>query len=94
MYKSWLVARGCSKKYGIYYEETFSLVVMHDSVRALVVIAAAKNLQIYQFDVKTAFLHGDLEECMYMEQPYGFAEGRQICLLKKSLYDLKRASRQ
>ena len=56
----------------------------YDSVRTLLAIAAAQNLEIFQFDGKTAFLHGTLEENIYMEQPYGFEEDSQICQLKKS----------
>lgn len=65
----------------------------HNSVRTLLVIAAAQDLKTYQFDVKTAFLHGDLEEDFYMEQPY-FEEDDRVCLLKTGLYGLEQASRQ
>lgn len=86
--------RSCSQKYGI-NEETFAPVVKHDSVRTILAIAAAQDLEIYQFDVKTAFLHGELEEKIYMEQPHSFEENDQlVCLLKKSLYGLKQSSRQ
>lgn len=68
-YKARLVARGCSQKYGIDYEETFSPVVKFSSVRALIAVAAAQGLDIVQFDVKTAFLHGDLEERIYINSP-------------------------
>ena len=68
----------------------------HESLRALLSIAAAKDLEMVQLDVKTAFLNGDLEEELYMEQPVGFVETdreAEICHLKKSLYGLKQASR-
>lgn len=90
VYKARLVARGCSQKQGIDYTETFAPVVRFSSVRTLLSIAAALNMEIYQFDVKTAFLHGDLEEEIYMEQP-GLEEDDRVCLLKKSLYGLKQA---
>lgn len=93
-YKARLVARGCGQQAGIDYTETFSPVVKFSSVRAIFSVAAAKNLEVHQFDVKTAFLHGDLEEELYMEQPSGFEKGDFVCLLKKSLYGLKQASRQ
>jgi len=63
-------AKGYSQIPGIDYEETFALVVKFDSIRTLLAISAAKNLKLYQFDVKTAFLHGNIEETIYMEQPY------------------------
>jgi hypothetical protein len=59
-------------------------------------IVATMDLEIEQLDVKTAFLHGDLEEEIYMEQPEGFiVEGKehQVCRLKKSFYGLKQAPR-
>jgi len=53
------------------------------------------NLELEQMDVKTAFLHGDLEETIYMEQPEGFVEDKsKVCLLKKSLYGLKQSPRK
>lgn len=93
-YKARLVVRGCSQKQGIDYDEVFAPVVRHESVRMVLAIAAARGMNIVQFDVKTAFLHGNLDEAIYMEQPSGFAENDKVCLLKKSLYGLKQASRQ
>lgn len=94
-YKARLVARGCSQKYGIDYEETFSPVAKFDSVRTLIAMGAAKGMKILQFDVKTAFLHGHLIENIYMEQPSGCVQDSgKVCLLKKALYGLKQASRQ
>ncbi|GKV41577.1 hypothetical protein SLEP1_g49083 [Rubroshorea leprosula] len=67
------------------------------SIRAILALAASLNLEIEQLDVKTAFLHGDLEEEIYMKQPEGFeVQGKKnlVCKLKKSLYGLKQAPRQ
>jgi ATP-binding cassette subfamily B (MDR/TAP) protein 1 len=67
------------------------------SIRAFLGLAAKLDLEIEQLDVKIAFLHGDLEEEIYMEQPEGFTEpGKEhlVCRLKKSLYGLKQAPRQ
>ena len=95
-FKARLVAKGFTQKEGIDYEETFSLVAMLKSIRILLSIAAYFDYEIWQMDVKTAFLNGNLDECIYMVQPDGFiAEGREhmLCKLKKSIYGLKQASR-
>ena len=60
-------------------------------------IAALRNLEIHQMDVKTAFLNGDLDEEIYMEQPEGFVapeQEKKVCKLVKSLYGLKQAPKQ
>lgn len=94
-YKARLVAKGYSQHAGIDYSETFSPVVRYDSVRTVLALAAAEDFEIMQFDIKTAFLNGDLEEEIYMDMPEGFDEANngKVCLLKKSLYGLKQASR-
>jgi ATP-binding cassette subfamily B (MDR/TAP) protein 1 len=67
------------------------------TIRVVLGIVAAENLHLEQLDVKTTFLHDDLEEDIYMQQPEGFViQGKenQVCKLKKSLYSLKQAPRQ
>lgn len=94
-YKARLVAKGFTQRPGIDYEETYSPVVRHDSLRAVLPITAAENLEMVQLDVKTTFLNGDLHEELYMFQPTGFEiEGQEdlVCRLNKSMYDLKQAS--
>lgn len=96
-YKARLVVKGFGQKKGIDFDEIFSPVVKMTSIRAVLGMAASMNLEVEQLDVKTAFLHGDLEEEIYMEQPEGFeAKGKQnfVCKLNKSLYGLKQAPRQ
>lgn len=93
-YKARLVVKGCQQKAGFDYAETFSPVVKFDSIRVMLSLAASRNMQIKQFDIKTAFLYGEIQEDVYMEQPEGFCDGSsKVCKLKKSLYGLKQAPR-
>lgn len=96
-YKARLVARGFMQKEGRDYTETFAPVVRYDSVRTFLAIVALEDLEMSQFDVRTAFLYGDLPEDIYMEIPEGLKEStdsnKTVCKLKKSLYGLKQAPR-
>ena len=95
-YKARLVAKGFTQRQGIDYEETFSPVAMLKSIRILLAIAAYYDYEIWQMDVKTAFLNGMLSEEVYMVQPPGFERSDQpdrVCKLKRSIYGLKQASR-
>ena len=95
-YKARLVAKGFPQRPGVDFEETFSPVVKHDSLRAVLAIAAERDLNMLQLDVKTAFLNGDLIGDLYMTQPTGFiVSGREgeVCKLNRSIYGLKQASR-
>lgn len=93
-YKARLVARGFTQEYGVDYKETFSPVVKFTSIRTIMALAASKQMKLMHFDVKTAFLYGDLEETVYMKQPKGYDdESGRVCKLMKSLYGLKQASR-
>jgi hypothetical protein len=90
------VAKGYAQTYGIDYEETYSPIVKMTTIRTIIVMAAAKGWSLHQMDVKNAFLHGDLQEEVYMEQPLGYVD--QTCpslvyRLKKTLYGLKQAPR-
>ncbi|KAM1815640.1 hypothetical protein ACFX15_000169 [Malus domestica] len=94
-YKARLVAKGYRQREGIDYEETFSPVAMIKSIRILLAIAAYHDYEIWQMDVKTAFLNGYLEEELYMTQPEGFvskSEKPKVCKLQRSIYGLKQAS--
>ena len=93
-YKARLVIKGYKKKEGIDYFDTYSPVTKISSIRMLIAIAAIHNLEIHQMDVKTAFLNGDLDEEIYMEQLEGFivpGQEKKVCRLVKSLYGLKQA---
>lgn len=93
-FKARLVCRGFNQEYGIDYMETFAPVVRFDSLRAILAIVAEKRMHMLQFDVKTAFLNGELKEDVFMKQPVGFDDNSgRVCKLQKSLYGLKRASR-
>ena len=71
-YKARSVVKGFEQKKGIDFDEIFSPVVKMTSIRTILSIAASLDLEVEQLDGKTAFLHGDLEEKIYMEQPEGF----------------------
>ena len=76
-YKARIGAKGFRQEYGVDFDEVFSPVVKMTTLWFLLRVVAAENLELHQQDVKTAFLHGDLEEQIYMEQPQGFASPGQ-----------------
>jgi hypothetical protein len=91
-----LVCTGYAKIEGINFEETFALVARMEAIRFLLAYACSKNVKVYQMDVKSSFLNGELEEEVYIEQPEGFQLSENIdyvCKLKKALYGLKQAPR-
>ncbi|RDY07705.1 hypothetical protein CR513_08152, partial [Mucuna pruriens] len=89
-----LVAKGYTQTCGIDYEETFALVAKMNIVKVILSLAAHFGWNLQQFDVKNDFLHGDLEEEVYMEIPPGFYshnEKNKVCRLKKALYGFKQS---
>ena len=95
-YKARLVARGFSQQDGLDYDETFSPVAKTITVRVLIAFAASKCWRLWQMDVKNAFLHGEIDRDISMEQPGGFESKRHqdhVYKLKKAFYGLKQAPR-
>ncbi len=95
-YKARLVAQGYSQTKGTDYDEVFSPVARHTSLRTLLALANAHNLEMHQMDVKTAFLNGEIDCDIYMSQPEGFVDPdkpEHVCKLKKSIYGLKQSAR-
>ncbi|GKE85679.1 retrovirus-related pol polyprotein from transposon TNT 1-94, partial [Tanacetum coccineum] len=94
--KARLVAKGYHQEEGIDFKESFAPVARIDAIRIFIANAAHKNMTIYQMDVKTAFVNGELLEEVYVSQPEGFADQDKpthVYKLKKSLFGLKQAPR-
>eukprot|EP00253_Pinus_taeda_P034211 PITA_34211 len=91
-----LVCKGYAQQEGIDFEETFAPIARLEAIRMFLALSSFQKFKVYQMDVKSAFLNGDLEEEVYIEQPNGFILGKDpklVCRLKKALYGLKQAPR-
>ncbi|GAA0147836.1 transmembrane signal receptor [Lithospermum erythrorhizon] len=95
-HKAMLVAKGYSQKEGVDYTEVYAPVARMDTVRMIIAMAAHNGWKIYQMDIKSAFLHGELLENVFVEQPQGYEKkGKEhlVYKLTKALYGLKQAPR-
>ena len=95
-YKARLIAKGYKQEHGIDYIEVFAPVARHDTIRLVIALAAQNSWLIFQLDVKSAFLNGNLEEQVFVEQPLGYIKienEHKVYRLKKTLYGLKQAPR-
>ena len=95
-FKARLVAKGYHQREGVDFHEVFAPVARWDTIRMLIALAAEKGWNVFQLDVKSAFLQGELNEAVYVEQPKGFEiqeEQGKVYKLKKALYGLKQAPR-
>lgn len=92
-FKARIVAKGYTQRYGIDYLETYCSVVHVMSIRLILSYAAMKRLHMRQFDVKTAFLYGQLNEEIFMLPPEGYTQPNTVWKLKRSMYGLKQSPR-
>ena len=95
-YKARLVAKGYTQTYGIDYQETFAPVAKMNTIRVLISLAVNLDWELFQYDIKNAFLYGELKEEIYMQVPPGYEKEStkgKVCRLKKAIYGLKQSPR-
>jgi hypothetical protein len=92
-HKARLVAKGYAQQHGVDYNEVFAPEARWDTIRSILSLTATMNWEVYQLDVKSAFLHGELSENVYVDQPQGYQKSgkNEVYKLKKALYGLRQA---
>lgn len=91
-FKAPSIAKGFTQVFGIDYDKTFKPVLKLKTISLMIPLATTSKWKTRQLNVKNVFLHNNIKETAYMEQPLGYVNPKflyYICLLKKSLYDLK-----
>ena len=89
-----MIAKGYKQEFGVDYKEVFAPVARHDTIRLVIAMAAQNSWPIFQLDVKSAFLHGDLKEEVFIDQSLGYVKlgnEHKVYKLNKALYGLKQA---
>ena len=92
-FKARITPKGFKQKHGVDYFEVFAHTGKYKTLRIALALAAARDMEINQLDVPTAFVRADLDEEVYMEMPVGYSEPGMVCRLHKSLYGLKQSPR-
>ena len=95
-FKARLVAKGYKQEYGIDYKEVFAPVARHDTIILVITVIAHNSWPIHQMDAKSAFLHGSLDEQVFVHQSHGnikLGNEHKMYKLKKALYGLKQSPR-
>ena len=87
------VLKGFEQRYGLNYDETFASVVKPMSYKAIFLLAAIHDWELEHMNIKTAFLHREIHEEFYVEQPTRFAKDNRVCHLNKTFYSLKQSPR-
>jgi hypothetical protein len=96
IFKARFVAKGFKQQYGTDYTETIASVIRYDSLRSILALTASRDLHLLQIDVQTAFLYGEIDQQIFIQQLEGYVKEKfenHICCLNKGLYGLKQSSR-
>ena len=96
-YKAWLVAKGCSQRFGIDYSDTFSPVVRYSSIRLVFALAVHLKMYLHQIDISSAYLNNEIHHDLYLRQPQMFKDvksPRKVLKLNKAIYGLRQYGKE